>query len=259
MLKLFWLAFKNQLSAQMRKPVEFFSSLLAIILNNGFYLYGIYLLAILSIGEDPEATKTYLISTGIVLTSWGLLNVFGGGLSDLGKLIETGELETYLAKPRSSLFLVSISKSNIVSLGEIFQGIVTIVLAIILYGWLIGVRALISSFILTFAFASVIILIGSLSFFSSRGSQLSYVLLNIILTLSLFPIGQALKGKEKWILYFTPLLVTATLPRWFTLVGGYIPFLALLSATLGLFIISLVFFKYGLKTYKSKNYIFLNE
>jgi ABC-2 type transport system permease protein len=259
LLKLFWLAFKNQLSAQMKKPIEFFSSLLAIILNNSFYLYGIYLLAILSIGEDPEATKVYLISTGMVLTSWGLLNVFGGGLYDLGKLIETGELETFLAKPRSSLFLVSISKSNLVSLGEIFQGVATLALAMILYGLPLGMRALTSSLILTFAFAGVVILIGSLSFFSSRGSQLSYVLLNVILTLSLFPIARALRGREKWILYFTPLLMTATLPRLFTFTGSRILFLTSFLATSALFIISLLFFKYGLKRYKSKNYIFLNE
>jgi ABC-2 type transport system permease protein len=259
LLKLFWLAFKNQLSAQLKKPIEFFSSLLAIILNNSFYLYGIYLLAILSIGEDPEATKVYLISTGMVLTSWGLLNVFGGGLYDLGKLIETGELETFLAKPRSSLFLVSISKSNLVSLGEILQGVATLGLAVALYGLPLGMRALISSLVLTFAFAGVVILIGSLSFFSSRGSQLSYVLLNVILTLSLFPVARALRGREKWILYFTPLLMTATLPRLSTLTGRPDLFLASFVATLSLFIISILLFRYGLKRYKSKNYIFLNE
>lgn len=259
MFRLFWLAFKNQLSAQMKKPIEFFSSLLAIILNNSFYLYGIYLLAILSIDEDPEATKVYLISTGMVLTSWGLLNVFGGGLYDLGKLIETGELETFLAKPRSSLFLVSISKSNLVSLGEIFQGVATLGLAMFFYGLPLGMRALVSSLILTFAFAGLVILIGSLSFFSSRGSQLSYVLLNVILTLSLFPVARALKGREKWILYLTPLLMTATLPRLSTLTGKPTLFLASVVTTLALSVISVLLFIYGLKRYKSKNYIFLNE
>lgn len=258
-MRLFWLAFKNQWSAQMKKPVEFLSSLLAIILNNSFYLYGIYLLAILSMGEDPNATKEYLISTGMVLTGWGILNVFGGGLYQLGALIETGELETFLAKPRPSLFLVAISKSNLVSVGEIIQGIATIILAAFLYGVPLGMRALISSVVLTFAFGGVVILIGSLSFFSSRGSQLSYVLLNVILTISLFPVGRALKGREKWILYLTPLLMTATLPRLATITGKPLLFLTSILATLGLFFVSLVFFKFGLKKYKSKNYIFLNE
>jgi ABC-type uncharacterized transport system permease subunit len=128
-----------------------------------------------------------------------------------------------------------------------------------MYGLPLGFRAMISSLILTFAFAGVVILIGSLSFFSSRGSQLSSVILNIILTLSLFPVGRVLKGREKWILYLTPLLMTATLPRLATLVGSASLFLASFIATLTLFCVSVLFFNFGLKKYKAKNYIFLNE
>ncbi|MCH9611060.1 MAG: hypothetical protein S4CHLAM81_00290 [Chlamydiales bacterium] len=230
-----------------------------VILNNSFYLYGIYLLAILSIGDDPQATKEYLASTGMVLTGWGLLNVFAGGLYQLSTYIENGELESYLAKPRSPLFLVAISKSNLVSLGEIIQGVATMIFIAFLYGPSLGIRALACSFILTFAFAAVVILIGSLSFFSSRGSQLSYVLLQVILSLSLFPVGRALQGREKWILYLTPLLITATLPRLTVLLGKPYLFLAFLTGTLSLYALALCLFKLGLKRYKSKNYIFLNE
>ena len=259
MFKLLLLSFKNQWSAQMRKPLEFFSSLLTIILNNSFYLYGIYLLALLSIGDNPAATKEYLVSTGMVLVSWGLLNVFGGGLYQMASLIETGEIESYLAKPRSPLFLIAISKSNLVSFGDMIQGVATIILVIVLYGFQLGLQALASSVILTFAFAGVVILVGSCSFFSARGSQLSYVILNVVLTLSLFPIGRALQGREKWILYFTPLLMTAALPRLAALYGKASLFAASFIATVGLCLIAVLLFNFGLKCYKSKNYIFLNE
>jgi ABC-type uncharacterized transport system permease subunit len=258
MFKLLLLAFKNQWSAQMRKPLEFFSSLLTIILNNSFYLYGVYLLALLSMGDDPLATKEYLISTGMALISWGLLNVFGGGLYNLASLIETGEMESYLAKPRSPLFLIAISKSNLVSFGDVIQGIATIILIMALYGLPLGLQTLASSFILIFAFAAVVVLLGSSSFFSSRGSQLFYVVLNVVLTLSLFPVGRALQGREKWILYFTPLLMTATLPR-LAAYGKASLFVASIAATFGLCLLSLLFFTFGLKFYQSKNYIFLNE
>lgn len=256
---LIFLAFKNQWSAHMKKPLEFFSSLLAIILNNSFYLYGIYLLAILSIGDSDAATREYLVSTGMVLTSWGLLNVLGGGLYQLGALIETGELEAYLAKPRSSLFLVAISKTNLVSIGEVLQGIVTIGLVVVLYGYALGTRTLINSIILTFGFAGVIIIVGAISFFSLRGSQLSYVILQVILSLSLFPVSRALRGREKLILYLTPLLMTATLPRLASLEGGILLFVSFIMATIGIFLIGVFFFNFGLKRYKAKNYILLNE
>ncbi len=259
MLKLIWLAFKNQCSAQLKKPIEFMSATIALILNNSFYLYGIYLLAILSVGAKSEATQEYLISTGIVLTSWGILNIFGGGLYQLGSLVETGEIETFLARPRHPLFLIAISKSNLISIGEFFQGVFTIALAALLYGLPFALRALASSLLLTLAFAGVVIIIGTLSFFSTRGSQLSYVILNIILTLSLFPIGRALQGKERWILYFTPILMTATLPRLATITGNPIYCAVSVIATFALFFFSLFLFHFGLKRYKSKNYIFLNE
>lgn len=259
MISLLILAFKNQWSAQMKKPFEFLTGLLALILNNSFYLYGIYLLAILSADDNPLAAKEYLVSTGMVLTSWGLLNVFGGGLYQLGSLIETGELEAYLAKPRSTLLLVAISKSNLLSFGEILQGVITIILSSILYSPFLGIRMLIISVIMVFAFASMIIIIGTISFFCSRGSQISYVILQVLLSLSLFPVSRALKGREKWILYFTPLLITATLPRLIALQGGLPTFLAFFVATMLFLFMGICFFKFGLKSYKFKNYIFIND
>lgn len=259
MISLLTLAFKNQWSAQMKKPFEFLTGLLVLIINNSFYLYGIYLLAILSVDDNPLAAKEYLISTGMVLTSWGVLNVLGGGLYQLGSLIETGELEAYLAKPRSTLLLVAISKSNLMSFGEILQGVVTIVISSILYGPFLGIKMLVISAIMVFAFASVIIIIGTISFFSSRGSQISYVILQVLLSLSLFPVNRALKGREKWILYSTPLLITATLPRLLALQGGLSLFFVFIAATMLFLFMGVYFFKLGLKFYKSKNYIFLNE
>jgi len=259
MLSLVILAFKNQWSAQMEKPLEFFMGVLALILNNCFYLYGIYLLAILSTSDDPVAAKEYLASTGMVLTSWGVLNVIGGGLYQLGSLIETGELEGYLSKPRPILLLVAISKSNLLSFGEIFQGITTVVVVSIFYEPMLGVKMLVLSTIMVFAFAGIIIFVGSISFFSSRGGQLSYVILQVLVSLSLFPVGRALKGREKWILYLTPLLMTATLPRLIVLQGGLFSFFVLLSTTVIFLATAIGFFKLGLSNYKSKNYIFLNE
>ena len=259
MISLLILAFKNQWSAQMKKPLEFLTGLIALIINNSLYLYGIYLLAILSAADDPLATKEYLVSTGIVLTSWGLLNVLGGGLYQLGSLIETGEVETYLAKPRSPLLLVAISKSNLISFGEIIQGVITVIISSFFYGPFLGMRMLVVSVIMVFAFASIIIIIGTLSFFSSRGSQISNVILQVLLSLSLFPVGRALKGREKWILYFTPLIITATLPRLIILEGEPFIFFTFITLTTFFLTISIYFFNLGLKFYKSKNYIFLNE
>lgn len=259
MVSLLILALKNQWSAQMKKPLEFLISLLALILNNSFYLYGIYLMAIVSTDYNSLAVKEYLVSTGLVLTSWGLLNVLGGGLYQLGSLIETGELEAFLAKPRSILLLVAISKSNLISFGEILQGIVSIIISSILYDPFLGIRMLVISAIMVFAFASIIIMAGSISFFCNRGSQISFVILQVLLSLSLFPVSRALGGNEKWILYFTPLLITATLPRLIVLQGGLSEFLIFICATLFFLFTAIYFFKFGLKFYRSRNYIFLNE
>lgn len=143
------------------------------------------------------------------------------------------------------------------SFGEIFQGVITIIISLILYGPFLGIKMLAISAIMVFAFASVIIIIGTISFFSSRGSQISYVILQVLLSLSLFPVSRALKGREKWILYFTLLLITATLPRLIVFQGGLSTFLAYIAAMLFLF--GILFFNFGLKSYKSKNYILLNE
>lgn len=185
--------------------------------------------------------------------------MLAGGLLQLGRLIETGELESYLSKPRSPLFLVAIAKSNLLSLGELFQGILTLVICSNLYNPYLGFRMLFSSIILSFAFVGVIIFIGSLSFFSSRGSQFSFVLLQVLLNISLFPVSRALKGRERWILYFTPLVLTATLPRLVALEGEWTVFLIYITSTTAFFYFTIFFFKWGLHRYKSQNYVFLNE
>jgi ABC-2 type transport system permease protein len=258
MISLLFIAFRNQWLAQIKKPLEFLLSIFVLVLNNSSYLYGIYLLASISSDQNALANKEYLISTGMVLTSWGLLNVFGGGLFQLGSYIESGELECYLAKPRSPLLLVSLSKSHLMSFGEIIQGALTIIYSSIIYGPILGLRMLFISLIMVFVFASVVIIIGTFSFFSTRGSQISYVISQVFLSLSLFPVDRALSGREKWLLYFTPIILTATLPRLIVSDNEFYLMKEFIILVLALMLLSILFFRIGLRKFKTKNYIFIN-
>jgi ABC-type uncharacterized transport system permease subunit len=250
---------KNHFLSHMGKPLEFFSSVFGLIINNCFLLYGIYILANIGGQEDLLERSRYLSVTAVVLISWGLLNVFSGGLVELGGLIESGEFESCLASPRSPLLIAAISKNNVVAIGEIFQGFFTICYLAWIGEYALIINILTSSICLCLSLGSVLIFGGTLSFFSSKGSQLSHVIIQTLILFSLFPISKALRGKERLFLYLTPAVLTVTLPGYVLSTGNVWILLLLFVSSLFSFLLSVIVFQRCLKFYTAKNYLFLKE
>lgn len=259
MWRLILLSTKNHFLAHMRKPLEFFSSAFGLIFNNCFLLYGIYLLAYLGGQEDLLERSRYLATTATVLISWGLLNVFAGGLVELGSLIESGEFESCLATPQPPLLIAAISKNNMIAIGEVFQGLITVGYLAWTGGYILVINVLVSSLCLCLSLGAVLILGGMLSFFSSKGSQVSHVVVQALILFSLFPVSKVLRGRERLILYLTPAALTVALPSHIIYTGNTGLLIGLFLGSFAAFILAVKVFQKGLQFYKTKNYLFLKE
>lgn len=255
MFFLFCKAIKHNWSAQASNPVNLWSGLMAMIINNVLFLYGMWLMLFDGKAQNQLIFPFYLTLTVLAYIGWGTLNFFLGGLKELGDIIDDGKLEPMLGTPRHPLFLVAISKSNVMALGDFLQGVFTLVFLYWYTDYTWALRATFSSLLVIIAFASIFIAAGTLAFFMNRGGSLSVFIIESTLSFTMYPVTKILEGNSRIILYLIPAALTATLPMAWIENANWADFFILISVTFLCLILSIVFFNYGVKNYKASNYI----
>ena len=255
MLFLFWKAIKHNWSAQASNSVNLWSGLIAMIVNNILFFYGMWLMLFAGKAQNQFIFPFYLTLTTLAYIGWGTLNFFVGGLKDLGEIIDDGKLEPMLGTPRHPLFLVAISRSNVTALGDLLQGIFTLGFLYWYTGYAWALRATFSSVIVVLAFASIFINAGTLAFFMNRGASLGIFITESTLSFTMYPITKILEGNSRMILYLIPAALTATLPMAWIENATWFDFLVMTFATFFSFILSVAFFNFGVKSYRASSYI----
>jgi ABC-type uncharacterized transport system permease subunit len=255
MLSLFWKAIKHNWSAQASNPVNLWSGLVAMVVNNILFLYGMWLMLFDGKAQNQPIFPFYLTLTCLAYTGWGTLNFFVGGLKELGEIIDDGKLEPMLGTPRHSLFLVAISRSSVSAMGDFLQGILTLGFLYWYadYGW--ALRATFASLIVVIAFASVFIAAGSLAFFMNRGASLSIFIIESTLSFTMYPVTKILEGNSRMVLYLIPAALTATLPMNWIENADWSDFFIMIVATILSLVLSILFFNFGVKNYKASSYV----
>lgn len=253
MIRIFFIAFRNQWSALLSQPANFWASAASMLINNLIFFYGFWLMLFDGKPQNQEYLPYFLSLSSIAYLAWGLNSLFLGGLVDLPEAIENGGLEPKIGTPRSPLFLQAISRCPAHSFGDIIQGIAILVAVGYLADvtWLI--RTIVSVIIGFVGFAAVRIFGGSLAFFTERGATLGAFFVETSLTFTMYPLGKVFEGKSRLILYLTPGLLTSTLPmNWIESSSHFDFILALLINILAL-IASVWVFQIGLKRFQSAN------
>lgn len=255
MLKLLTRAFRYNWSAQASNKANLWAALTAMIINNLMFLYGMWLMIFDGKKQNQTLFPYYLTLTVLAYIGWGTVNFFAGGLRMMSEIIDNGKLEPMLGTPRSPLFLLAISESSASALGDLIQGIITMAMLFWLcpYEWVL--RAMLCSFVVIFAFASVFIFAGSLAFFMNRGSSVSFFIIESTLSFTMYPMGKILEGPGRMFLYIIPAALTAILPMNWIEDGDLSQFLIMMAATAVGFFLSLWFFHWGLKHYRAASYI----
>lgn len=255
MLNIFFKAIRYNWSAQSSNKANLWSAIITMIVNNLLFLYGMWLMLF----DGKEQNKTlwpyYLTMTILAYVGWGAVNFFAGGLKIMGEIIDNGRLEPMLGTPREPLFLIAISDSSATALGDLLQGLVTLVFlgCVSDTNWV--VRAAVCSIIVIVNFATIFIAAGSLTFFMNRGAALSTFIIESTLSFTMYPMTKILGIQSRWILYFIPAALTATLPMNWIETASTLSFVFLILVSIFCFFLSVQLFKFGVRSYRTSSYL----
>lgn len=195
----------------------------------------------------------FMFMTGLCVGSFSIWSLFFRGMGIyMARLIEYGDLDTYLTQPRTALFHISCSISDPSGLGDFITGLL-LMTASGLLTWQTAPIVLTCFICATICFLSVNILVSSLPFFFRKTDDLSerlfYLFFNIagypgsiynglakLLLCTLFPVG---------IISVFPVLLLQTFSIWILI------YIVLFSV--GFLSISIFFFQRGLRRYEGGN------
>lgn len=255
MFQLLHKAFKHNWSAQASNKVNLWAAMITMVINNIFFLYGMWLMLFDGKDQNKPLFPYYLTMTVLAYIAWGGLNFFLGGLREMGEMIDQGQLEPMMGTPRSPLLLVAISKSSATALGDLLQGLVTLLALYWLCDFEWVLRAALGSVVVVVGFAAIFIAAGTLAFFMNRGAQLSYFIIESTLSFTMYPVTKILEGPSRLLLYVIPAALTATLPMTWIEESGWSAFAVMMTCTTLAFLSSIAFFNFGLKRYRAASYI----
>lgn len=255
MFSLLWRAFKNHLDAHLSVPVNFYASVIGMLVNNFLFLYGMWLMLFQGKEQNQPAFHYYLALVSTVYVGWGLLMTFAYGLRFMGEVIDDGRLEPMLGTPRHPLLMVAIGESNPSPIGDFIQGFAAWGLLFYFSDSAFAWRSLAVMGIVAFGFLGVFIFAGSIAFFSNRGGRVGSFLIECTLSFTIYPTGKMFSGSARYILYLTPAFLTGVLPMEVVEHAGLWAFFKALIAASIFFFLSVQFFQLGLKKYRAASLV----
>ncbi len=248
-------ALRYNMDAHRANPANLIAGALGMLINNIIFLLGIWGMLFAGKPRNSDLIPYYVALNTIVMTSWGAVNFFFGGLRSLGELISDGMLETMLGTPRDPILLAGISRSHPIALGDLFMGICGFFVMFYWFTPIAVLKSIMASLISAVAFSALFIAAGSLSFFIVRGSQVAQLLIEISVSLSVYPTGKMFSGAGRILLLLSPAAMTAILPLRMVEEAGPYPFL-IACVTAGAFLLgSIAFFRSGVRRYRATHWI----
>lgn len=257
-MNLLFQALIYNMDAHRSNPVNLWAGALGMMINNILFLIGIWGMIFAGKPQNSDLLFYYLALNATVMVAWGAMNFFFGGLKSLGELITEGALEPMLATPRDPLLLAGISKSHPIALGDFLMGIIGFVVLAFRWSSFLVLKCAIASVLSAIGFMALFIFAGALSFFIPRGSAIGQLLIEITVSLSVYPTGKMFVGLGRIFLLLTPAAATAVLPLEAVESAGFTGFLGALGAALAFLYFSIGFFRQGLRRYRAVSIIGVN-
>jgi ABC-2 type transport system permease protein len=191
---------------------------------------------------------------GFTAGAFGLSVIFGGGVSELGRMIVDGELDSYLTQPKNVLLQTIASKSRASGWGDLITALVLLAMSGYL-NWktvpVIFVLLICSAFI----FLSSFVIAQSLAFWLGPIQNLARQLSEFVITFSVYP--QTIFPFFFKIVLFTiiPAGFIGFLPVEVMRNFGILSFIGTIAASSIYIGLALMVFQRGLRHYESGNRI----
>jgi len=195
--------------------------------------------------------KSMVFMYGSVCFAMGVVEGFFYGFRDLTRMIETGQLDSFLLQPKNVILNIAISKGDISNLGEILTGLVLIAYSgfLVKAFWAVLIILVLGS---VFMFSLVLYLACIAFFIRDAGDFIRELRLNSII-MATQP-ASAFKGALK-MLSFTllPVAFLSYFPVEHLRTGLWQYLLLTIAGTVAFFILACALFYKGVKRYESGN------
>ncbi len=255
-MRLYWNYFLINLKSQMQYKASFFLTITGQFLTAFASFFGIQFLFQRISGVDNFTYGQVLLCFSVIMMSFSIGEMIGGGLMGFPGLLRSGSLDRVLVRPRSIIWQVIMPNMDFSRLGLLVQAAVVLFIAIPASGvaWTLN-KALVLALMITCGsavFFCLFLLVASVAFFTIQ----SLDFLNIL------TYGMREFGKYPFSVYGNTVLRILTFAVPLALIQYY-PLLYLLDREKGiwymaaplealLFLVpSSLFFRFGLKRYQS--------
>lgn len=255
-MKLYWNYFIMELKSQMQYKASFFLTMLGQFLTAFTTFFGIRFIFDRIGGVDDFTYGQVLLCFSVIMMSFSIGEMIGGGLAVFPDLIREGSLDRILVRPRSVLLQIIMPNMDFSRLGLLIQAAIVLGIAIPVSGVAWNWKKIIVF--------TLMVLCGSVIFFCLflLVAAISFFTLQSLDFLDIFTYGMRDFGKYPFSIYGEEILHFLTFVIPLALVQYY-PLLYLLDRKSGIFyiiapLLSLLFavpsallYRLGLKNYKS--------
>ncbi len=255
MSSLFFKALAFNIDSHRSNPANLIMGTLGMFLNNVIVLWALWVMLFHGKPQNESLFPYYMALNAMILLAWGGVTFCLGGLRALGEYIDEGTLEPMLSTPRHPLFLVAVSRSSPVALGDVAQGVLTIIALFWIASPDFALRTLAMTSLSIVGVIAVFIIAGSLSFFLNRGANVGQLLVETSLSFSFYPSGKVFTDRMRVLLYVIPAAGMTFLPMEAVELPSWRNILFATMASFGFLGLGLMLFKHGLKNYRTANYV----
>jgi len=257
-LRFAFYAIKKNIQSSAELRTSFLTNIIGMMINNTSFII-LWVFFVKSVGVINGWRAADVIGLlGFTTLSYGIVFSPAFGLIKLPDYVANGSFDRFMLSPKSVLMRVATSSFSVSAIGDSIFGMI----ALAIYGFLIQATVLqvllmcLLAIIAAFVHLAALIAIYSASFlFSANADSVTRGFFELFLTPSLFP-GGAFQGVMRFFFtFFIPALAVGALPV--EIVRDLsLGKLLIVSAVATLwFLLSLKIFYWGVKKYKSSNFM----
>lgn len=255
-MKLYLKFIAIQLKSQMQYKASFFMTAVGQFLISFSAFLGVYFMLSRFHSVKGFEFSEILICFSVVLTSFAISECFVRGFDVFPRLIQSGNLDRILLRPRNEVFQVLTSNIEFTRFGRLLQALLMLVYAVPASGIVWSFDKIMTVVLMIIGgiavFSSLFVLYAGISFFTVEGIEFMNIFTDGTKEFGKYPVSIYGKGILKFYTYVVPIALFQ-----------YYPFLYLVgrSASIGLIFLPLLgflfmipcycFFRFGLRRYKS--------
>lgn len=250
-IKVILLSIQYNIMREMTNRMTFLTNIIFMMLNNATFI--IQWLILFQFKEEigGYTLREVMVLWGLAASTYGFSNILFYGSFQLPDLIIHGKLDAYLVQPKNILLSVITSGTSTPAIGDLLYGFVMAgIFSVSIKSLLLFALFVITGGIIMTAF---VVILGSISFWVSKGDLLLGNFYNILVTRSTYPEG-IFKGFVKGILFTViPTGFIVYLPIKIMFSFNIYFLIGVLLFTVGITGIAFLVFYNGLKRYSSSN------